>query len=136
MKYIRLMAVLGVAILAIGAAARTPGQKVGVTFSELCYDFGTVATDAEPVVHTFTVTNNGSEAVAILSARASCGCTEPTYQRRPIMPGETGQVTVRFIPQGQRGEVDKNVTLRLKAADGKSEKVHLRLVGTVVPPAR
>lgn len=136
MKISNILAVLFAIMVSIAATARTPGQKVGVTFSELSYDFGTVTTDAEPVVHTFTVTNNGSEAVAILSARASCGCTEPSYQRRPIMPGESAPVTLTFMPAGQRGEVDKNVTLRLKAAGGKTEKVQLRLTGTVVPPAR
>ncbi len=136
MKNIRILTVLSLLIFAITAFGRTPGEKVGVSFSELSYDFGTIATDAGPVVHSFTITNNGSGAVAILSARASCGCTEPSYQRRPIMPGESAQVTLTFMPEGQRGEIDKNVTLRLKAANGKTEKVQLRITGTVVPPAR
>lgn len=136
MKHIKIFALIAALIFAVGAWARTPGQKVGVTFSETSYDFGTVTTEADPVVHTFTITNNGSGAVAILSARASCGCTEPSYQRKPIMPGESAPVTLTFLPAGQRGEVDKNVTLRLKAANGKTEKVQLRITGTVVPPAR
>lgn len=81
----------------------------------------------------FTMTNNGSGAVAILSARASCGCTEPSFPRKPVAPGEEAVVNVGFNTTGQRGEIDKEVTLRLRAANGRSEKVQLRIRGVVVP---
>lgn len=128
-----LAALLMMLFSAVTASAARPGQKVGVSVDTLVYEFGNVMADAAPVVHEFTITNTGNSAVSILSARASCGCTEPRYTRRPIMPGQEGTVTVKFIPAGQRGEVDKSVTLRLKNANGKSERLQLRLHGTVTP---
>ena len=128
--------ILGLALTlfcAFEAHAARPGQKVGVSVDSLVYEFGNVMADGAPVVHEFTISNTGNSAVSILSARASCGCTEPRYTRRPIMPGQSGTVTVKFLPAGQRGEVDKSVTLRLKNADGKSERIQLRLHGTVTP---
>ncbi len=113
--------------------AAPPGHKVGIQVDTLLYEFGNVRADGAPVVHEFTLINTGESAVSILSARASCGCTEPRYTRRPIMPGQSGSVTVKFIPAGQRGEVDKSVTLRLKNANGKTERLQLRLHGTVTP---
>lgn len=133
MKTLRIFLAIFLASIALAGAARTPGDRVGVTITPLSYDFGNVNADADPVVRQFQITNNGSTAVAILSARASCGCTEPRYDRRPILPGQTATVTLTFMPAGQRGEVDKEVTLRLKNASGTSEKVHLRLHGVVLP---
>ena len=113
--------------------ARTPGSKVGVTFDHTTVEFGNVPASRGSVHLEYTMTNDSDKAVAILSARASCGCTDPTYPRRPVMPGQSAVIKVTFNTAGQRGEVDKEVTLRLKRADGKSEKVQLILRGAVVP---
>lgn len=114
------------------AMARTPGSKVGVVFDRTEADFGTVAAGA-PVHLQYVMSNNSSGAVAILSARASCGCTDPQYPRKPVMPGDSAVIRVTFNTVGQRGEIDKEVTLRLKNAANKSEKVQLVLRGVVVP---
>ncbi len=123
------------AVISIGAmeARRTPGEKVGVEFKELIYDFGTVKAGDPSVTHEFEFTVTGSEPVSILSANASCGCTTPDYNRKPTMPGKSNAVKVSFSPKGQRGEMDKEVRLRLKNGAGKSESITLRLVGVVVP---
>lgn len=131
---IRLSIVL---IMLVGALlpaySRAPGSKVGVTFDRTEADFGSVPASEGPVHLEYTMTNGSDKAVVILSARASCGCTEPEYPRHPVMPGERAVVKVNFNTVGQRGEVDKEVTLRLKRADGKSEKVQLILKGVVIP---
>lgn len=131
-SYIRILALTLLGILAVVAAARTPGSKVGVSFNRVEADFGNVSAGA-PVTLEYVMTNNSSGAVAILSARASCGCTEPRYPRRPVAPGDSATISVSFNTNGQRGEIDKEVTLRLKNAAGKSEKVQLVLRGVVVP---
>lgn len=117
----------------IDAQARRQGEKVGVSVSEITYDFGTIYEDSPAVKHTFTLTNNGSGAVAILSASASCGCTKPKHDKKPFKPGETSEIHVTFMPAGQSGEINKDVKVRLKNADGKSETVNLHLRGVVLP---
>lgn len=115
------------------AGEKRQGDKVGVSVSETVYDFGTVYDDSPNVQHTFTLTNNGDGAVAILSASASCGCTKPKYDKKPFRPGETSSIHVTFIPTGQSGEINKDVKVRLKNADGKNETVNLNLRGIVLP---
>lgn len=117
-------------------AARTPGDKVGIKFDSMVYDFGTVSEDAPAVTHEFTFTVTGDSPVAILSANANCGCTTPKYERKPTPSGKNNTIKVSFIPKGQRGEVDKEVRVRLKNGDGKSENVTLRLVGAVAPRSK
>lgn len=124
---------LAAAVMAVlTASAKTPGEKVGLEFPELSYDFGTVSDDGS-VVHEFPYTNVGDGAVAIITASASCGCTRPEYSRKPLMPGKTGKIKVTFHTVGQKGEINKDVKLRLRSANGKSEQVTLRITGVVVP---
>ncbi len=135
-KKIFILIVATVLMAALPANAKKPGQKVGLEFPELSYDFGTVnGGEGKYVVHEFTFDNTGDGAVAIISAIASCGCTRPEYTRKPVVPGKTGKVKVTFNTAGQKGEINKDIKLRLRAANGKSEQVTLRISGVVVPPA-
>ncbi|MDE6564724.1 MAG: DUF1573 domain-containing protein [Muribaculaceae bacterium] len=124
-----------VLMAAVPASARKPGEKVGLEFPELSYDFGTIeGGEGKYVVHEFTFNNTGDGAVAVISAIASCGCTRPEYTRKPVAPGKTGKVKVTFNTAGQKGEINKDIKLRLRSANGKSEQVTLRIAGVVVPP--
>lgn len=133
MKIRNLLLILSLALGSLLMCARTPGDKVGVSLSTLSYDFGNVPADGPNVVRQYELTNTGTGAVAIISARASCGCTEPSYPRQPIMPGQSATITLTFVPLGQRGEVDKVVNVKLRNAAGTTEKITLRLHGTVTP---
>lgn len=134
---LRLLIIAAAVLIGMAAAARTPkGEKVGVAFENTVYEFGNVSEDGEPVHHTFAYTNTGNSPLAILWAKASCGCTTPDYQRKPLKPGEKAQIKVTFNPKGQAGEVNKDIRLRFRNGNGKSEEIVLHLKGAVVPKAK
>lgn len=133
MKRILTILLIAAATLMVAEGRRAPGDKVGVHFDSLVYDFGTVTDDSAPVHHDFDYTVTGDGAVAVLSAQANCGCTKPKYERKPVTPGGTATISVSFVPTGQRGEIDKEIRVRLSAGKGKNETVTLRLRGIVVP---
>ncbi len=121
-------------LLCIGtAAARTPGQKLGISFDATEYEFGNIKESSQPITHVFTYTNNGDSFVAVLWAKSSCGCTTPEYDRAPLRPGKSTTVKVTFDPRGQAGEVNKSVRLRMRSGTGHSEEVTLRITGVVIP---
>jgi hypothetical protein len=93
-------------------------------FEEKVYDFGTVIS-GDTVEHTFVFENRGTEPLKILSARGSCGCTVPKYSAEAVMPGEKGEVFVRFRSAGRVGKQNKTVTLVTNA------KVNNRMVLTI-----
>lgn len=76
-----------------------------IEFAEREYDFGRF----EPVgndtlkMHTFSFTNTGQKPLVVLRAVSSCGCTTPTHTTTPIMPGDTGTVSVGYRGAGQSG---------------------------------
>lgn len=136
MRNIALRIVLAVLLSVVGLSAtarRVAGEKVGAAFESTVYEFGNVFDNAEPVVHNFVITNTGTHALAILSVKPTCGCTVGDYSRKPIKPGESAPITIKFNPSGQRGEVNKDIRVQLKNGAGKSERITLRLIGTVSP---
>ena len=89
-------------------------QTPRIEFAEREYDFGRF----EPIgndtlkVYTFRFTNTGQKPLVILRAVSSCGCTLPTYTKEPIMPGDSGIVTVGYRGQGQPfGYFRKSITV-------------------------
>lgn len=104
-----------------------------VEFNTKTYDFGTVKESASPVDMYFEMKNVGDVPVAILSASTSCGCSKAEFSKKPVAPGKSTKIKVKFNPAGQRGEIRREVKLRVKCAGGKSVHIPLWIEGVVVP---
>lgn len=81
-----------------------------IVFEEMDYDFGKIDQNTENK-KMFKFTNTGKEALVIENAKGSCGCTVPKYPKKPIQPGETGEIEVVYKPGKQKGVQNKTVTL-------------------------
>ena len=65
-------------------------------------DYGTVAIQSDGY-RTFTVKNTGNKALVLSNVKPSCGCTATDFPQTPILPGQTGSITVQqyiFIVEG------------------------------------
>lgn len=98
------------------------------------HNFGAFSEDMGPASTVFSFVNTGTEPVSILAARASCGCTKPTYTRGEIAPGDTARITVAYNPEGRPGTFSKYV--QLETTDPGARKVKLIVKGTVVGAPR
>lgn len=74
------------------------------------HDFGNIKQHTENN-HTFKFTNTGTEPLIIENAQGSCGCTVPDYPKEPIMPGEEGEIKVKYSPGTQIGQQQKTVAI-------------------------
>lgn len=100
-----------------------------IVFDRELHDFGIV--DEGFVVETsFKVTNTGKSDLVITDAKASCGCTVPTWPRNAIKPGETGEIQVKFNTTGKPNKQSKTVTLYTNTAKGREE---VKISGMVTP---
>jgi len=134
MKHLRILLIALLALVSMSAyARREPGEKVGAKIDNISYDFGTVRENGERVVHEYNITNTGETALAIIWVKPNCGCTAPEYPRKPLKPGESAKIKVTFNPIGQKGEVDKDIRVKFRNGDKKSEELSLRLTGVVIP---
>lgn len=97
----KLLSILALMIFVAGASfaqkAVKKAAKKGpdMSFKLTTVDYGTIKQNADPL-RKFTFVNDGTEPLIITGARGSCGCTVPTYPKKPILPGEEGIIEVRY----------------------------------------
>ena len=77
----------------------------------------------------FTLTNDGNEPLIISSANASCGCTNLTYAKDPILPGKSTNISATYNAAAI-GPFTKTITVRTNASD---QPVVLQIKGKVIP---
>lgn len=101
--------------------------QADIKFDKTQHDFGKFS-ESDPIVKcTFTFTNTGDKPLVVNQAVASCGCTVPTYTKKPVQPGETGTVNVTYNGKGKfPGHFKKTITIR---TNGKTEMVRLYIEG-------
>lgn len=98
-------------------------------FEKTEYDFGTI-NEGDVVETVFKFTNSGKSELIISSAKASCGCTIPQWPKEPIMPGESGEIKVKFNSRRKPNRQQKQVTLTTNTDNGKE---YLKIKAMVIP---
>ena len=86
-------------------------------------------TQGTPGTATFTLTNSGKEPLIIASAKASCGCTNLTYGKDPILPGKSTTISATYNAAAA-GPFVKTITVVTNASD---QPVVLQIKGKVIP---
>lgn len=79
-------------------------------FANKTHDFGVII-EGEKVSYTFKYKNTGKSDLIISSAKGSCGCTVPKYNKEPLPAGKEGFVEVIFDSSGKNGMQSKTITL-------------------------
>ena len=113
---------------AVEAGVKAAVNGPAINFEATTVDYGTIEQGADPY-RVFNFTNTGTEPLVIKNAKGSCGCTVPEWPKEPILPGETGQIQVRY-DTNRVGPINKTVTLTTNAS-GTDERVTLMIKGEV-----
>lgn len=109
-----------------GANAQTQTGPV-IDFDKDVHDYGTIEQHSNGVCE-FTITNTGTEPLIISQAKGSCGCTVPSYEKEPIMPGSSSTIQVKYDTK-RVGPINKSVTISSNAVNAPTKV--LRIKGTV-----
>jgi hypothetical protein len=86
-----------------------------LSFKEIEHHFGAVK-EGKKVGYVFTFENTGTKNLIITSASATCGCTVPRYNNKPVPPGGKGDLEVIFDTSGRSGIQTKMVSVRSNAS--------------------
>ena len=125
--------VLSILTLAL-CATMMMAQDPVITFTKTEHDFGKINEADGRVTTVFEFKNEGMSALILSNVRASCGCTTPKWTREPVEPGQTGQITVTYNPNGRPGRFQKTITVTSNAKEPTSR---LYIKGEVIPkPAK
>lgn len=100
---------IGFLFVTLAAATAAVMAQPRVEWTETIHDFGAFDEEDGNVSCDFKFINTGNEPLSVISARATCGCTTPSYTRNPVEPGDTGTVTVIYNPTGRPGRFSKKV---------------------------
>ncbi|XOV68127.1 MAG: DUF1573 domain-containing protein [Fluviicola sp.] len=96
-----------------------------LAFDKEMHDFGNVQAETD-VFTEFRVTNTGKRPLVIENVSASCGCTTPKKPEKPIAPGASDVIEVKFKSKpGQENEVTKTVTVTANTKQ-KTHQVKIR----------
>lgn len=120
------LAISAIGLIASGLKAQ---DNSSIKWLETSHDFGAFDEDMGKVSCTFHMVNIGADPIVVLSARANCGCTIPSYTKEPVQPGDTAKITVTYDPAGRPGKFNKKIRVETNGVPGRST---LAIQGTVI----
>ena len=98
-----------------------------IKFKTEVVDYGTITQNSDGT-RLFTFTNTGDAPLLITNVKTSCGCTVPSYSKAPILPGESGQLNIKYDTT-RLGAFNKTVTVTSNAEGG--NKI-LKIKGNII----
>ena len=121
----QLVTILFIGLISLSVKAQEKVAKI--EFKTDVIDYGTIEKGADGV-RVFEFTNTGNAPLIISKVKASCGCTVPSKPDKPIMPGESGEIQVKYdtnrvIP------FRKTITV---TSNADTPNIALKIKGTVV----
>ena len=123
----KLIAVVFICLVSFGALAQEKIAKI--KFDKTTIDYGTIVKGSDGT-KTFEFTNTGDAPLIISKVNSSCGCTVPKKPEKPIMPGERGEIQVKYDTKRVM-PIRKTITV-LSNAD--TPTVALKIKGNVINP--
>lgn len=123
----KVLTILFIGLVSLGLNAQEKVAKI--EFKTDVIDYGTIEKGSDGI-RVFEFTNTGNAPLIISSVRSTCGCTVPKKPKGPIMPGETGEIQVKY-DTNRVNPIRKTITV-ISNAD--TPTVALKIKGLVVDP--
>jgi|TARA_B110000090_G_scaffold206957_1_gene257398 hypothetical protein len=100
-----------------------------IIFEEEDFNFGIII-EGEIVSHLYKFENTGKSDLIISNVQTSCGCTSSKdYTKKPIKPGEKGEIEIEFDSTEKSGEIKKSISVITNCNPNKSI---LYILGNVI----
>ncbi len=122
-----LVAILFIGLISLGSYAQEKVAKI--EFKTNIIDYGTIEKGADGV-RIFEFTNTGNAPLIISNAKSTCGCTVPKWHKAPIMPGENGEIAVKYDTK-RVNPIRKTITV---FSNADTPTVALKIKGLIIDP--
>jgi len=116
----------------IGFSVNAQEKVAKIEFKTEVIDYGTIEKGADGV-RVFEFTNTGNAPLIITKVKSSCGCTIPSKPKGPILPGETGKISVKY-DTNRVMPIRKTITVSTNAANAPT--IALKIKGLVVDSSK
>lgn len=88
-----------------------------IKFKTEIVDYGTITQNSDGT-RLFSFTNTGDAPLLITNVKTGCGCTVPSYSKTAILPGESGELNIKYDTK-RLGAFTKTVTVTSNSEGGK-----------------
>jgi hypothetical protein len=90
-------------------------EKPIITFEKEVIDYGKISSkdDARRV---FKFKNTGNSPLIIYKVKGSCGCVVLNFPKKPILPGESGEIEIVYNVL-KKGKISRTVTVTSNASE-------------------
>jgi hypothetical protein len=95
-------------------AINTCSAQAKMVWDKTRHNFGSVQRGTV-LLTTYTVTNTGNQPLLLQAAEVACSCTTVEWLKQPILPGQSGTLTVTFNTASVYGRQERYVELRSNA---------------------
>lgn len=102
-------------------------KKAEITFDKTIINYGTIDKGANGV-RDFVFTNTGNAPLIISNVKSTCGCTIPKKPEKPILPGESDKIQVKYDTK-RIGFIRKSISVTSNASN---PSVVLKITGQVI----
>ncbi|MGB1370549.1 MAG: DUF1573 domain-containing protein [Flavobacteriaceae bacterium] len=123
----KLFTLLLLSVFALQTYAQEKTAKI--EFESKVIDYGTIEKGADGV-RVFKFTNTGDAPLIVSKVKSSCGCTVPKKPEGPILPGESGEIQVKY-DTNRVNPIRKTITV---TSNADTPTVALKIKGTVIDP--
>ena len=98
-----------------------------IEFETTVIDYGTIEKGADGV-RVFKFKNTGNAPLVVTSVKSSCGCTVPKKPEAPVLPGENGEIEVKYDTK-RVNPIRKTITV---TSNAETPTVALKIKGNVI----
>lgn len=124
-----LAVILFVGLMSLGAFSQEKVAKI--EFKSDTIDYGTIEKGADGV-RVFEFTNTGNAPLIISDVKSTCGCTVPKKPDGPIMPGQKGEISVKY-DTNRVNPIRKTITV---TSNADTPTIALKIKGEVIDPTQ
>jgi len=102
-----------------------------IEFETTVIDYGTIEKGADGI-RVFKFKNTGDAPLVVSAVKSSCGCTVPKKPEAPILPGEDGEIQVKYDTK-RVNPIRKTITV---TSNADTPTVALKIKGNVIDPSK
>ena len=124
MKKLFVILLIGFSTIALSAQN---DKSAKIEFETTVIDYGTIEKGSNGL-RVFKFKNTGNAPLVVSSVKSSCGCTVPKKPEAPILPGESGEIEVKYDTK-RVNPIRKTITV---TSNAETPTVALKIKGNVI----
>jgi len=128
MKKIFIVLVLSLCCISLSAQNN---KSAKIEFETTIIDYGTIEKGSNGL-RVFKFRNTGNAPLVVSSVKSSCGCTVPKKPEAPVMPGESGEIEVKY-DTNRVNPIRKTITV---TSNADTPTVALKIKGNVIDSSK